>query len=204
MIAKLKGLVETVGEHSLVLDVGGVGYLLFCPRSTLGHLPPVGDYIVLVVETVLKQESLTLYGFRTEEERDSFRVLQKVQGVGAKVAMAILSTLLPHQIYECITFQDHLPLTKADGVGPKLAQRIVRELKDQVSSLQGNVTSFGASLHTPEERNFPEALAALLRLGYKRAEALEALNHVKKEFPQKETIDALIPFALKYLGTKLK
>lgn len=203
MIAKLKGVVESVSDHTLILDVGGVGYLLSCPRSTLGRIPAPGGYATLMVETVLRQESLSLYGFLTEAEQHTFRLLQKVQGVGSRLAMAILSSLLPHEIYECIAFQDHVPLTKAEGVGPKLAQRIVRELKDQGNTIQEKPSSLG-TIHTAEERHVPEALSALLHLGYKRTEALEALGHVKKEFPQKETVDELIPFALKYLGTKLK
>ena len=204
MIAKLKGLLESVGEHAIIVDVGGVGYLLHCSRHTLGQLPPLGEAIELDVETIFKQESLTLYGFQTIEEKEAFRLLQRVQGVGTRVALAILSVLSPAQIYECIQLQDHAPITQADGVGPKVAQRIVRELKDKLGDLTAlSVTTLKAgSLGTLPKSS--EALSALLHLGYKRNEALGALQYVRQEAPEKESVDDIIPLALKYLGTKLK
>ena len=133
MIAKLTGSLDSRYDTSVVIDVNGVGYALLCSQNTLQDLPGEGAACVLFVEPLIRSESITLFGFSSETERSAFRLLLTVQGVGGKVCLAILSVLTPLQIQNNILSQDHVPFTQADGVGPKLAQRIVRELKDKAN-----------------------------------------------------------------------
>ena len=135
MIAKLAGIVDQVGEDGAVIDVGGVGYLAFCSTRTLGQLPPAGEPVRLLIETHVREDHIHLYGFVDAAERDWFRLLTTVQGVGARLALAILSALTPEELGLAIVAQDNAVLARAEGVGPKLAARIVNELKDKVGGL---------------------------------------------------------------------
>ena len=135
MIAHLSGRVFEIVEDSVIVDVGGVGYLLFCSARTLANLPAVGEATALHVETQFKAESLTLYGFEGTTERSWFRLLQTVQGVGARVALAILSALTPEQLAQAIMARDKAAFTQASGVGPRLAQRLISELQNKVGEL---------------------------------------------------------------------
>ncbi len=132
MIARLRGRVDSVGEDHAVVDVGGVGYLVACSARTLGALPGAGEAVDLHVETQVRAESITLYGFRDPTERAWFRLLQTVQGVGARVALGVLSVLTPETLARAVAAQDKAALTRASGVGPRLASRIVAELKDRL------------------------------------------------------------------------
>lgn len=183
MIAKLKGLVDTTGDNWMILDVQGVGYQLFCSRQTLGQLPPKSEATTMHVETVMRSEQLVLYGFATDAEKEYFKLLTTVQGVGGKMALAILSVAQPNALTQSILAQEEKFLTQADGVGPKLASRIVRELKDKVGKLalgEVSLSSMPAAAPTGDGVQ-QEALSALTNLGYKRMEALQAIASVCTE-----------------------
>ena len=165
MIAKLTGLVDSQGEDWAVLDVGGVGYLVFCSRRTLGVLPRRGETAGLFIDTHVREDHIHLYGFAEAAERDWFRLLQSVQGVGARVALAILSALSAGDLTQTIAAQDKVPLTRASGVGAKLAQRIVAELKDKVAAtVPGSISADAAAGNGEAE----DAVSALVNLGYPR------------------------------------
>ena len=131
MIGKLKGLIDSYGEDYVILDVGGVGYQVHCSARTLQALPSPGEAAVLSIETYVREDQIKLFGFRSDIEREWFRLLQTVQGVGAKVALAVLSTLPPADLANAIALRDKAAVTRTPGVGPKVAERIVTELKDK-------------------------------------------------------------------------
>ena len=131
MIGKLRGVVDSFGDDFVILDVAGVGYVVNCSSRTLQHLPRAGEPATLAIETQVREDSIRLFGFSRDAERDWFRLLQSVQGVGAKVALAILSILPPDELANAIAMQDKATVSRASGVGPKLAARIVAELKDK-------------------------------------------------------------------------
>lgn len=131
MIGKLKGLIDSYGEDFVILDVGGVGYQVHCSTRTLQHLPSPGEAAVLSIETYVREDAIKLFGFRTDQEREWFRLLQTVQGVGAKVALAVLGTLAPSDLANAIALRDKAAVARTPGVGPKVAERIVTELKDK-------------------------------------------------------------------------
>lgn len=204
MIAKLKGRVDTIGDTWMILDVQGVGYLLSCSRQTLGNLPSKGEAAEIHVETVMKAEQLTLYGFATQTEQNCFNLLITVQGVGGRMALSILSVALPNALSQAILAQDATFFTQADGVGPKLANRVVRELKDKVGALNAGDT-VGAlenvvSIATDQGKDISqEALSALVNLGYKRTEALQAIAEVSHG-QESLTLQTVIAQALKKLS----
>ena len=131
MIGKLKGLIDSYGEDYVLLDVGGVGYQVHCSARTLQHLPSPGEAAVLSIETYVREDQIKLFGFRSDQEREWFRLLQTVQGVGAKVALAVLGTLAPSDLANAIALRDKAAVARTPGVGPKVAERIVTELKDK-------------------------------------------------------------------------
>ena len=137
MIGKLKGLVDSFGEDFVVVDVGGVGYVVSCSSRTLSKLPKPGEPVALAIETQVREDSIRLFGFAADSERDWFRLLQNVQGVGAKVALAILGILNPGELASALAMSDKTAVARAPGVGPKLAARIVAELKDKAPVLSG-------------------------------------------------------------------
>lgn len=201
MIARLKGLVDSVAAEGCVVDVGGVGYLVFCSRRTAGGLMP-GEAVALHVETQVREDHIHLYGFAEKAERDWFRLLTTVQGVGGRVALAILSVLDPDALATAIAAQDKAAVTRADGVGPKLAARIVSELKDKAGTI-----GIGAPLVTAEKGASPagggasaDAVSALVNLGYGRSEAFAAVAAASRSLGGEATVGALIPAALKELA----
>src|SRR6266850_2151046 len=131
MIGKLKGIIESYGEDSIILDVNGVGYLVHCSARTLQELPAAGEPVMLAIETHVREDQIRLFGFRSDVEREWFRLLQTVQGVGTKVALSVLSTLKPADLATAIALRDKAMVARAPGVGPKVAERIVTELKDK-------------------------------------------------------------------------
>jgi len=180
MIAKLKGLIDSFGEDFIILDVNGVGYLVQCSARTLRALPPAGEAVSLSIETQLREDAIRLFGFREEAERDWFRLLQTVQGVGAKVALAILSALDPDQLASAISQRDKAQLQRAQGVGARLAERLVSELKDKapapsaidpVLARLGGAPDAKASLPRP----VADAISALVNLGYGQPQASAAI-----------------------------
>ena len=171
MIASLAGRVESVGPEGAVIDVGGVGYLAFCSSRTIGRLPPLGGAARLLVETHVREDHIHLYGFIDAAERDWFRLLTTVQGVGARLALAILSVVAPDDLTLAIVAQDKAILARADGVGPRLATRIVNELKDKIGPLAFPIAVPSATEGGAPGRQGPaaDAVSALVNLGYRRA-----------------------------------
>lgn len=190
MIAKLTGILDTLGESSLIIDVNGVGYLVSCSSRTLRNLTK-GQPITLSIETVMRAESLQLFGFETQEEQDCFRLLTTVQGVGMRMGLSLLSAFSPNDLYQAISTQDKTMLTRADGVGPKLASRIITELKDKIPSiisLKTNHYAHPSSLSPAVE----EAVSALVNLGYRRLEAITAISQAQQQLEANAPLHDLI------------
>ena len=198
MIARLRGLVDSLEAGSCVLDVGGVGYLLFCSTRTLAALPAPPGAVALLVETQVREDAIALYGFTTTPERDWFRLLTTVQGVGAKVALGMLSALSPDQLIAAIAAADRAALTRAPGVGAKLAARLVTELRERAGTMPGSA-AFPAAIDPPRGVA-ADALSALTNLGYRRAEAETALAKAATELGTEPALDALIRGGLKALA----
>jgi len=197
MIGKLKGIVDSLDEDGVILDVNGVGYLVGCPASTLSRLA-VGAHASLMVEMKVSQDAIRLYGFASAEEREWFRLLQTVQNVGSKVALAVLSTLSPRDLARALALGDKAMIGRAPGVGPKLALRIATELKDKVSSMMlgsedGSVAIAAAAPRGPEG----DAVSALVHLGYSDARAAEAVARAAQALGDHTEAGALIREALK-------
>ena len=203
MIGKLTGLVDGYGEDWVILDVGGVGYHVFCSTKTLAALAPAGETAVLHTEMLVSETSIRLVGFATASEREWFRLLDGVQGVGTKVALAILSTLSAGDLADAIALQDKAMVARAPGVGPKLAQRIVTELKDKPLT-DGPVAAFHASALSPAAPPPPsaagEAVAALLGLGVAEVNARRVVEQAHLRLGEDATIQALIKAGLQELG----
>jgi Holliday junction DNA helicase RuvA len=179
MIGKLKGVVDSYGEDYVILDVGGVGYQVHASIRTLQMLPLPGEAATLSIETHVRQDHIRLYGFTSDVEREWFRLLQTVQGVGAKVALAVLGTLKPGDLASAIAMRDKAAVSRAPGVGPKVAERIVTELKDKApkfASVDPAVVHLAGAL---EERRAPkpvsDAVSALVNLGYGQPQAATAI-----------------------------
>jgi Holliday junction DNA helicase RuvA len=199
MIGKLKGTVDTLAEDHLILDVHGVGYLVQCPSSTLAKLN-VGEAAILLIEMKVSEDAIRLYGFLTGEEREWFRILQSVQSVGARVALNILSALSPHAIGKAIALSDKAMIGQAQGVGPKLATRIITELKDKAPKIILRQEP-GEAIAVPASRG-PEADAvlALTKLGYSQTQAAEAVAKAAQELGEAAALDTLIREALRAMG----
>jgi Holliday junction DNA helicase RuvA len=194
MIALLAGVVDQVASDALVLDVNGVGYLVFCSSRTLARAPARGERLRLLVETHVREDHIHLYGFLDEAERNWFRLLTTVQGVGARLALALLGVLAPDALAQAIMAQDRATLARADGVGPKLAQRIANELKDKV----GGITLGPAA--APADGAAADAVSALVNLGYQRGDAFAAVTTAARRLGQSAALDVLIRAGLKELG----
>jgi Holliday junction DNA helicase RuvA len=195
MIAHLKGRLESTGIDHAVIDVGGVGYLVGASSRTLAAIGPVGEAATLFTEMLVGEDFLRLVGFATAGERDWFRLLTGVQGVGARVALAILSALEPAELSRAVAAQDKAMVARANGVGPKLAERIVRELKDKV----GAVATLGpaAAVQVAPVGASADAVSALLNLGFRPAEAASAVAAAEDELGAGATLDALVRLALR-------
>ena len=192
MIARLTGtLAETAGD-SAVIDVGGVGYLVQLSGKTLSALGPVGSDITLLTELQVREDAWTLFGFGSTAERDSFRALTSIQGVGGKLALAILSTLAPDELGRAVAQDDKAMIGRANGVGPKLAARIANELQGKLG-----VTGLGGSAAAPRAGAAADALSALANLGFKPADASAAVNAAQDELGPDAGLDALVRLALK-------
>ena len=203
MIGKLKGLVDEIGEDELILDVGGVGYVVAASARTLRALPAVGEAATLFIETQAREDSLRLYGFLNSAERDWFRLLQSVQGVGAKLALSILGALSSEALAAAIARQDKPTMTRAPGVGPKLAARLVHELKDKAPALAAAELG-GASAESPPGAKPPkaaeDAVLALVGLGYGRPQAAAAVGRALVSIGGEAPTAALIKAGLKELA----
>lgn len=206
MIARLRGLLDSAGADHAVIDCNGVGYLVFCSRRTLGLLGGPREAVALHVETHVREDHIHLYGFADTAERDWFRILTTVQGVGAKVGLAILSVLSPDQVATAIAAGDKAMLARAEGVGPKLAARIASELKDKVGgiALGPAIAAFhtgGIAAASAEAGAAADAVSALVNLGYGRAEAFAAVARAGGRLGPEATVSAIIPAALRELAS---
>jgi holliday junction DNA helicase RuvA len=199
MIAHLKGVLASTGIDSAVIDVGGVGYLFGASSRTLAALGRVGEAATVHTEMLVAEDFIRLVGFASEEERDWFRLLTGVQGVGARVALAILSVLEGAELRRAIAAQDKAMVARANGVGPKLAERIVRELKDKTGTIGGGVgvALSAGSAPMPSGSHAADAASALGNLGFKPYEASMAVAAAEAELGEGATLDALVRLALK-------
>jgi Holliday junction DNA helicase RuvA len=204
MIAKLAGTVDQTGADMAVIDVGGVGYLVFCSTRTIAGLPPAGAPARLLIETHVRDDHIHLYGFIDAAEREWFRRLTTVQGVGPRLAMALLSSAAPDQLARAILAQDKTALTQADGVGARLAARIVNELKDKLGGLAASAGAPAAAVQPADWAAEPgaaaDAVAALENLGVGRTEALGAIAAAAHRLGHEAAADALIKAGLEELG----
>lgn len=203
MIAKLAGVIDHIEPDAAVIDVGGVGYLAYCSTRTIGRLPPAGSSARLLVETHVREDHIHLYGFIDAAERDWFRLLTTVQGVGARLALSILSAVAPEKLGLAILAQDKAALTQAEGVGPRLAARIVNELRDKLGSI-ATAASPPVSALSGEPINgvgpATDAVSALENLGVSRTEALGAIAAAARRLGNEATADVLIKAGLEELA----
>ena len=203
MIGKLKGIVDSIEEEALVLDVNGVGYLVSASARTLRAIPAVGEPTELLIETYVREDAIKLFGFLTAGERDWFRLLQSVQGVGAKVALGILGALSAEALSMAVARQDKAMMERAPGVGPKLAARLVLELKDKAPamSVADFVHADSGRDHTPKLAKAAEdAVLALVGLGYAQAKAAAAVARISAQLGPAAETAALIRAGLKELA----
>lgn len=213
MIGKLRGIVDSTGDDWVIIDVGGVGYEVHCSSRVLGSLPAVGEAVVLAIETHVRETEIRLFGFSSEMERKWFRLLQSVQGVGAKSALAILSVLTTADLTNAIALQDKAMVSRAPGVGPKVAQRIVTELQNKAPALTasgaamsaGGVGSDGAAvgdgiIDVPAGAHAVDAISALVNLGYQQTHAASAVSAAMKNAKDNATTEDLIRLGLKELA----
>jgi Holliday junction DNA helicase RuvA len=204
MIGKLKGIVDSYGEDFIVLDVQGVGYLVHCSARTLRALPSPGEPATLSIETHVREDQIRLFGFLSDAEREWFRLLQTVQGVGAKVALSVLGTFKPGDLASAITMGDKAAIKRAPGVGPKVAERIVIELKDKAPAyamLDPAVIKLSGDL---SEKRAPrpvlDAVSALVNLGYGQPQAAAAIAAASRSAGESAETSQLIRLGLKELS----
>lgn len=203
MIGKLKGTVDSIGEDDLILDVHGVGYLVTCSGRTLQTLK-AGEAATLSIETYVREDMIKLYGFASDLEREWFRLLMTVQGIGAKVALAVLSTLKPSELASAIALSDKAAISRAPGVGPKVAQRVVTELKDKAPAYTtldvAAVRLAGAADEGRLAGATGDAVSALTNLGYGQPQAAAAVALAQRASGDNATTQQLIRAALKELS----
>ena len=204
MIGKLRGIVDSYSADAIVLDVGGVGYLVTCSPRTLQTLPRPGEAASLSIETHVREDAIRLYGFLSDDERDWFRLLQNVQGVGAKVALAILGMGTVNDLASAIALQDKAAIARAPGVGPRLAARITAELKDKMPALGAVDPTVARLAGEAPARGAPaavhDAISALINLGYARPQAAAAIATAMKALGEGAEAQALIRRGLKELA----
>ena len=204
MIGKLKGLIDSYAEDFVILDVGGVGYQVHCSARTLQALPSPGEAATLSIETYVREDQIKLFGFRSDVEREWFRLLQTVQGVGAKVALAVLGTLPPADLANAIALRDKAAVARTPGVGPKVAERIVTELKDKAPAFAdvdpGVIRLSGAIEDSRAPQPIADAISALINLGYGQPQAAAALAAASRAAGDKAETAQLIRLGLKELA----
>lgn len=203
MIGKLRGNVDSVGRDWVIVDVGGVGYEVSCPARTLSRMPAIGQPVMLMIETYVREDAIKLFGFLSDAERSWFRLLQNVQGVGTKVALSVLGVLEPQELANAIALQDKAQVGRAPGVGPKVAQRIVSELRDKAPALlvAGGMGMPTSTQGTPGQMSpASDAMSALINLGYSAAEANAAIASVSAKLGADAKAEELIRHGLKELA----
>jgi Holliday junction DNA helicase RuvA len=204
MIGKLKGIIDSYGEDFVILDVNGVGYLVHCSARTLQALPATGEPVSLAIETHVREDQIRLFGFLSDGEREWFRLLQTVQGVGTKVALSVLGTLKPADLASAIALRDKATVTRAPGVGAKVAERIVTELKDKApayADVDPAVIRLSGAL---DERRAPQpvsdAVSALVNLGYGQPQAAAAVAAAARAAGEGADTKSLIRLGLKEIA----
>jgi Holliday junction DNA helicase RuvA len=204
MIGKLSGIVDSYGEDWVILDVGGVGYQVYCSTPTLQSLPQAGEAARLAIETYVREDMIRLYGFASDLERDWFRLLQTVQGVGARVALSVLGTMPPADLATAIALSDKAALARAPGVGKKVAERLVTELRDKAPAYSSadpmlvHLQSELADKRAP--RPVADAVSALVNLGYAQVQASAAVASAQRAAGEGATTEELIRRGLKELA----
>jgi len=204
MIGKLKGLIESYGQDAVIVDVNGVGYEVHCSARTLQELPGVGQPATLSIETHVREDQIRLFGFVTEIEREWFRLLQTVQGVGTKVALAVLGTLKPSELASAIAMRDKAMVARAPGVGPKVAERIVTELKDKAPAYTNVDPALVRLSGALDDKRAPapvtDAVSALVNLGYAQAHAAAAIAAAARSAGEGAEATTLIRLGLRELA----
>lgn len=193
MIARLSGILAEIAADHLVIDVNGVGYLAYASARTLSAVGSVGGTVLLLTEMQVREDAITLFGFGSAAERDWFRLLTSVQGVGGRVALAILSVLDPGELSRAVTGGDKAMIARANGVGPKLAQRIAMELRDKI----GGVALGPGAAPVPAASASADAVSALANLGFRPGEASAAVAAASEELGAGASLDALVRLALR-------
>ncbi len=192
LIAKLSGTLAETSADAAVIDVSGVGYLVHLSGKTLSAIGPIGGEVVILTELQVREDAWTLFGFGSTAERDSFRALTSIQGVGGRLALAILSTLAPDELARAVAQEDKAMIGRANGVGPKLAARIANELQGKLG-----VSGLGGAAPAPRGTAAADALSALANLGFRPAEASAAVNAAQDELGADASLDSLVRLALK-------
>jgi Holliday junction DNA helicase RuvA len=204
MIGKLKGIIDSYGEDFIVLDVNGVGYLVHCSSRTLQELPGTGEPATLSIETHVREDQIKLFGFLSDVEREWFRLLQTVQGVGTKVALSVLGTLKPADLASAIAMRDKAMVARTPGVGPKVAERVVTELKDKAPAFAdldpAVIRLTGAVEDKRAPRPVADAVSALINLGYGQPQAAAAIAAAAREAGEGADAARLIRLGLKELS----
>jgi len=204
MIGKLKGTIDSFSEDFVILDVHGVGYQVYCPSRVLQTLPRAGEAAVLFIETIVREDMIRLYGFGQEAEREWFRLLMTVQGVGAKVALALLGILKASEIANAIALSDKATISRAPGVGKRVAERIVSELKDKAPGFasvdESTITVAETVAENVASRPVAEAVSALTNLGYGQPQASAAVAKAMQSAGEDATTEQLIRLGLKELA----
>jgi Holliday junction DNA helicase RuvA len=192
MIARLSGILAETSADTAVIDVGGVGYQVHCSGRTLDAVGPIGSEVLVLTELQVREDAWTLFGFGSQQERDAFRALTSIQGVGGRLALAILSVLSPDELARAVSQDDKAMIGRANGVGPKLAARIANELKGKLG-----VAGLGGGSPAPRAGAAADALSALANLGFKPADASAAVNAAQDELGPDASLDALVRLALR-------
>ena len=201
MIGKLTGRLDAVSDNGAIIDVGGVGYSVFTSSRTMSQLGSIGEVVTVLVETHVREDHIHLYAFYSDDEKRWFKTLQTVQGVGSKAALAILSALTSEDIMNSLLSEDKTMFVRADGVGQKLATRIVSELKDKVDGFfAGNVNNIETTT-SPDNSLIADAISAMVNLGFSRFEAQKAVSKASNYKANIETLDKLIAATLKELAS---
>ena len=204
MIGKLRGVIDSYGEDCVIVDVGGVGYVAHCSARTLQALPAVGEAVTLSIETHVREDQIRLFGFLSDVEREWFRLLQTVQGVGTRVALSVLSTLKPGDLASAVATRDKGMIARAPGVGPKVAERIVTELKDKAPAYAEVDPALVRLSGALEDKRAPQpisdAVSALVNLGYGQPQATAAVAAAARSAGEGAEVKTLIRLGLKELA----
>jgi holliday junction DNA helicase RuvA len=204
MIGKLRGVIDSYTDDAVILDVNGVGYLVHCSARTLQELPAIGQPATLAIETHVREDQIRLFGFLADVEREWFRLLQTVQGVGTKVALSVLSTLRPADLANAVAMRDKATVARTPGVGPKVAERIVTELKDKVPAFASVDPAVVRLVGAVEDQRAPrpvaDAISALVNLGYGQPQAAAAVAAATRSVGEEADVSQLIRLGLKELS----